>query len=94
VTLAVAGADTLLLLAWQDRVALRSSLLIWGTDKVFWTVPENVDSKEVSIKWLSLHHVTSGLGSPVSIKLKQERLRPISRTAKRGNILLKVKKIG
>ena len=36
VTLATAGADTLLLLAWQDNVAPRSSRLTCGTDSVFW----------------------------------------------------------
>jgi hypothetical protein len=64
VTFEVAGVETLLLLAWHERVAPRSSRLICGTDNVFCTVPEKVDSKDVSIKWLSRHQVNSGVGSP------------------------------
>ena len=50
VTFELAGVETLLLLAWHERVAPRSSRLICGTDNVFCTVPEKVDSKDVSIR--------------------------------------------
>ncbi len=64
VTRAEVGAEMLLLEAWQVRVAPRSSLVTWGTDRVFWTVLLNVLSKLESIRWLSLHHVTCGIGFP------------------------------
>ena len=65
-----AGAEILLLDAWHMSVAPRSSRVTWGTDKVFWTVLLNVFSKLESIKWLSLHQVTWGIGSPESSQKK------------------------
>ena len=59
-----AGAEILLFDAWHVSVAPRSSRVTWGTDKVFCTVLLNVFSKLESIKWLSLHQVTWGIGSP------------------------------
>ena len=58
-----AGAEILLFDAWHVSVAPRSSRVTWGTDKVFCTVLLNVFSKLESIKWLSLHQVTWGIGS-------------------------------
>ena len=67
-TLAEAGAEMLLLEAWHVSVAPKSSRLTWGTDRVFWTVCPNVFSKLESIKWLSRHQVTWGMGSPKNRK--------------------------
>ena len=70
-TLAEAGAEMLLLEAWHVSVAPKSSRLTWGTDRVFWTVCPNVFSKLESIKWLSRHQVTWGMGSPKNRKRKK-----------------------
>ena len=71
-TLAEAGAEMLLLEAWHVSVAPKSSRLTWGTDRVFWTVCPNVFSKLESIKWLSRHQVTWGMGSPKNRKRKKK----------------------
>ena len=58
------GMVMLLFVALHVSSAKRSSVLMFGIDKVFWTVCLYVPSNEESIKWLSLHHVTWGVGSP------------------------------
>ena len=58
------GIVILLFEALQVSSAKRSCLFIFGMDSVFCIVCLYVPSKDESTKWLSLHQVTVGGGSP------------------------------